>query len=78
MSHCESRSKAALLTGISSQDGSYLTELLLGKGYTVHGIVRRSSSIARSRLSHLYADSTVYEKRLFRPATRTSANWTSP
>jgi GDPmannose 4,6-dehydratase len=65
MSNFESRSKAALLTGITGQDGSYLTELLLEKGYTVHGIVRRASSIERSRLSHLYADSTVYEKRLF-------------
>jgi len=48
--------KVALITGITGQDGSYLTELLLGKGYEVHGIVRRSSSFNTSRLEHLYAD----------------------
>ena len=57
--------KTALITGITGQDGSYLTELLLDKGYIVHGIVRRSSSLERSRLSHLFADKDVYEKRLF-------------
>ena len=45
--------KRALLTGISGQDGSYLAELLLGKGYEVHGIVRRSSSFNRHRIDHL-------------------------
>ncbi|HET9794010.1 MAG TPA: GDP-mannose 4,6-dehydratase [Thermoanaerobaculia bacterium] len=45
--------KRALITGVTGQDGSYLAELLLGKGYEVHGIVRRSSSIARSRIDHL-------------------------
>lgn len=45
--------KIALLTGISGQDGSYLTELLIGKGYTVHGIIRRSSSINTKRIDHL-------------------------
>ena len=65
MSNSQSRSKAALLTGITGQDGSYLTELLLEKGYTVHGIVRRSSSIERSRLSHLFSDKAIYEQRLF-------------
>ncbi len=45
--------KIALITGITGQDGSYLTELLLGKGYAVHGIVRRTSNIARSRIEHL-------------------------
>lgn len=55
----------ALITGITGQDGSYLTELLLDQGYRVHGIVRRSSSIERSRLSHLFSDPSVYEKRLF-------------
>lgn len=55
----------ALVTGITGQDGSYLTELLLNKGYRVHGIVRRSSSIERSRLSHLFSDKAIYEKRLF-------------
>jgi GDPmannose 4,6-dehydratase len=55
----------ALITGITGQDGSYLTELLLEKGYEVHGIVRRSSSLQRPRLNDLYVDESVYEKRLF-------------
>lgn len=55
----------ALITGITGQDGSYLTELLLDKGYQVHGIVRRSSTLERSRLKHLFTDETVHEKRLF-------------
>src|SRR5271169_2231226 len=45
--------KKALITGITGQDGSYLAEFLLGKGYEVHGIVRRSSSINRDRIDHL-------------------------
>ncbi len=49
----EPGSRRALITGITGQDGSYLTELLLSKGYEVHGIVRRSSSIARTRLDEL-------------------------
>lgn len=49
-------SKVALITGITGQDGSYLTELLLGKGYHVHGIIRRSSSFNTGRLDHLYHD----------------------
>jgi len=48
--------KVALISGITGQDGSYLTELLLSKGYEVHGIVRRSSSFNTGRLTHLYAD----------------------
>ncbi|MCA9086803.1 MAG: GDP-mannose 4,6-dehydratase, partial [Planctomycetaceae bacterium] len=56
--------KTALITGITGQDGSYLTELLLEKGYQVHGLVRRSSTLERSRLQHLYADSDVQGKRL--------------
>ena len=55
----------AIITGITGQDGSYLAELLLGKGYEVHGIVRRSSSIERSRLWSLYEDKSVYDKSLF-------------
>jgi GDPmannose 4,6-dehydratase len=50
------RRKIALVTGITGQDGSYLAELLLSKGYTVHGIIRRSSSFNTSRLQHLYQD----------------------
>ena len=48
--------KKALITGITGQDGSYLTELLLDKGYEVHGIVRRSSQFNTQRIDHLYAD----------------------
>jgi GDPmannose 4,6-dehydratase len=48
--------KVALLTGITGQDGSYLAELLLGKGYEVHGIIRRSSSFNTSRIDHLHTD----------------------
>jgi GDPmannose 4,6-dehydratase len=48
--------KKALLTGITGQDGSYLAELLLSKGYEVHGIIRRSSSFNTSRIDHLYRD----------------------
>jgi GDPmannose 4,6-dehydratase len=48
--------KRALLTGITGQDGSYLAELLLSKGYEVHGIIRRSSSLSTGRIDHLYQD----------------------
>lgn len=57
--------KIALITGITGQDGSYLSELLLEKGYKVHGLVRRSSSIERSRLKHLYTNPAIYDKTLF-------------
>ena len=57
--------KKALITGITGQDGSYLTELLLEKGYEVHGVVRRTSSLDRSRLNQLYSDPNVYGRRLF-------------
>ncbi len=50
------RMKRALITGITGQDGSYLTELLVAKGYEVHGIVRRSSSFNTGRIDHLYND----------------------
>ena len=49
-------SKKALITGITGQDGSYLTELLLNKGYKVYGIIRRSSSFHTGRIDHLYKD----------------------
>ena len=49
-------STKALITGITGQDGSYLAELLLGKGYEVHGIMRRSSSFSTGRIDHLYRD----------------------
>src|SRR2546423_4184233 len=48
--------KRALLTGITGQDGSYLAELLLSKGYEVHGLIRRSSSFSTDRIDHLYRD----------------------
>jgi GDPmannose 4,6-dehydratase len=48
--------KVALITGITGQDGSYLAELLLDKGYEVHGIIRRSSSFNTGRVEHLYID----------------------
>ena len=48
--------KRALITGITGQDGAYLAELLLGKGYEVHGIKRRASSFNTSRIDHLYQD----------------------
>src|SRR3954469_21915462 len=57
--------KTALIIGITGQDGSYLTELLLEKGYAVHGVVRRTSNILRSRIEHLRADDSVYGKSLF-------------
>ena len=57
--------KRALITGITGQDGSYLTELLLEKKYEVHGIVRRSSTLDRPRLAQQYRDESVYGKRLF-------------
>jgi GDPmannose 4,6-dehydratase len=58
-------SKIALITGITGQDGSYLTELLLQKDYAVHGIVRRTSNLLRSRIEHLRRDEKIYGKRLF-------------
>ena len=58
-------SPRAFITGITGQDGSYLTELLLEKGYEVHGMVRRTSSLDRSRLVHLYSDPEIYGHRLF-------------
>lgn len=58
-------SKVALITGITGQDGAYLADLLLSKGYIVHGIKRRSSSFNTGRLSHLYADRHDPEARLF-------------
>src|SRR5687767_13941798 len=61
----KSTRKRALITGITGQDGSYLAELLLGKGYDVHGVVRRSSSFNTDRIEHLYRDPHDPEARLF-------------
>ncbi len=55
----------ALITGITGQDGSYLTEILLDKGYQVHGIIRRSSSFNTGRIDHLYNNKDLLDKRLF-------------
>lgn len=57
--------KIALITGISGQDGAYLAELLLGKGYIVHGIKRRSSSFNTERIDHLYKDQHEKDVRFF-------------
>lgn len=57
--------KKAFITGITGQDGSYLTELLLKKGYEVHGLIRRSSSFNTGRIDHLYQDRHVKDTRLF-------------
>jgi len=57
--------KTALLTGITGQDGSYLAELLLKKGYIVHGVIRRSSSFNTFRIDHLYNNPDILNKRLF-------------
>lgn len=57
--------KKALITGITGQDGSYLAELLLEKGYEVHGIIRRASTFNTSRINHLYMDAHVNGVRLF-------------
>jgi GDPmannose 4,6-dehydratase len=56
--------KSALITGITGQDGSYLSELLLSKGYIVNGIVRRSSSFNTARINHIYEDPHDAERRL--------------
>src|SRR5213594_2929819 len=57
--------KRALITGITGQDGSYLADLLLEKGYEVHGIIRRASTFNTSRIDHLYADPHVNGVRMF-------------
>src|SRR5262249_49667045 len=58
------RMKRALITGITGQDGSYLAELLLSKGYEVHGIIRRASTFNTSRIDRLYHDPEVNGVRL--------------
>ncbi|MFM7613066.1 MAG: GDP-mannose 4,6-dehydratase, partial [Synechococcales cyanobacterium] len=60
-----SESKRALITGITGQDGSYLTELLLDQGYEVHGIIRRTSTFNTDRIDHLYVDPHDEQARLF-------------
>jgi GDPmannose 4,6-dehydratase len=58
-------SKKALITGITGQDGSYLAELLLGKGYEVHGVIRRASTFNTHRLDHIYSDPHSPKHKLF-------------
>jgi GDPmannose 4,6-dehydratase len=61
----QTRRRKALITGITGQDGSYLTEFLLSKGYQVHGVIRRSSSFNTERLTHLYRDPHDPQARVF-------------
>ena len=63
--YLESPMKRALITGITGQDGSYLAELLLAKGYEVHGVIRRASTFNTSRIDHLYRDQHVNGVKLF-------------
>src|ERR1043166_4071865 len=65
MAKAKDSKKLALITGITGQDGSYLAELLLEKGYTVHGIVRRTSNLLRSRIENLRRDQNLYGRRFF-------------
>lgn len=59
------KQKTALITGITGQDGSYLAELLLEKGYVVHGIIRRASTFNTERIDHLYIDPHEPNAKLF-------------
>ena len=59
------KSKVALITGVTGQDGSYLAELLLSKGYEVHGLIRRSSTFNTSRIDHIYQDPHDPKPKLF-------------
>jgi GDPmannose 4,6-dehydratase len=59
------KQKVAMITGVTGQDGAYLAELLLGKGYVVHGMKRRSSSLNTHRVDHLYEDPNIADGRFF-------------
>src|ERR1700733_12526186 len=59
----KNRDKVALITGVTGQDGAYLSELLLSKGYVVHGIKRRSSSFNTERIEHLYQSPQIPDQR---------------
>jgi GDPmannose 4,6-dehydratase len=63
MTSSQQKAKVALITGITGQDGSYLSEFLLEKGYTVYGLIRRSSSFNTGRIEHLYKDPHIPETR---------------
>ena len=58
--------KRALITGVTGQDGSYLAEFLLEKGYEVHGIKRRASSFNTQRVDHIYEDPNIENQNFFR------------
>ena len=57
--------KKALIFGVTGQDGSYLSELLILKGYEVHGVIRRSSSINTNRVEHIYQDPHEKKKKIY-------------
>jgi GDPmannose 4,6-dehydratase len=59
------KNKVALITGVTGQDGSYLPELLLEKGYEVHGIKRRSSSLNTEHVDHIYQDNHEQNQKFF-------------
>ncbi len=59
--------KKALITGITGRDGSYLAEFLLGKGYQVHGIKRRASSLNTQRIDHIYQDPHIENNNFINP-----------
>ena len=59
------KTKSAFITGITGQDGSYLAELLLEKGYEVHGLIRKSSTFNTSRIDHIYQDRHSVNPKLF-------------
>ena len=61
----KAKKRVALITGVTGQDGSYLSELLISKGYEVHGIVRRTSNLLRSRVEHLRQNKQIYDKTFF-------------
>ena len=58
------KQKVALITGATGQDGAYLAELLLSKGYEVHGLIRRSSSFSTGRIDHIYRDPHEPDQRM--------------
>jgi GDPmannose 4,6-dehydratase len=64
-SRSEMSAKVALITGVTGQDGAYLADLLLAKGYVVHGVKRRSSSFNTARVDHLYVDPHEHDTRFF-------------
>lgn len=57
------QNKVALITGVTGQDGSYLAELLLEKGYVVHGLIRRASSCNTERIDHIYQDPHIDNRK---------------